>query len=517
MRSKRNQIGLAVFFTLSAALIIPGCSGKENGAAASDPQGAKQMTLKLIRYEHPSQALKQDTPVLKEIAKKTGVKLQVEGVPQSNYNEKKQVLIGTNNIPDLILVDQNDINQYAKTGIFLNISDYLDQAPNLRKRLADNPETKKLLIDGKLYGFPITAQNQLSAGKAPMIRTDLLKKLNLKTPATYDELYQVLKKLKEAYPDTTPWTARGMGSFLDALAFGMGGGYGIYFDPDVKGGSYVYGTSKPAFKETLAYLNKLYSEKLLDPDFAVNTQQKWAEKLSTGKGLFYFDNNTFAVNYNQALQQQNKEAMLDLIPYLSNSQGKIRGFAYPKAGWVSELYAVSSKVKDPAAVVKLYDWLYSDEGMQAANFGVLGETYELAGGKPKMLASILDKYKAAADPARAMLSELGTGYLSLAPHVDETPIIQVSNPDLVRWGEQIDKDPGSKHRAPSLKPPFTEEENEKIKQISSKLSQITADILKFIMGVKPLSEFDAFAKALNDNGATELENIYNAAQARVQK
>jgi putative aldouronate transport system substrate-binding protein len=155
--------------------------------------------------------------------------------------------------------------------------------------------------------------------------------------------------------------------------------------------------------------------------------------------------------------------------------------------------------------------------MQVTNFGVLGETYELTGGKPKMLASILDKYKTAADPARAMLSELGTGYLSLAPHVDETPITQVSNPDLVRWGEQIDKDPGSKYRAPSLKPPFTDEENEKIKQISSKLSQITADILKFIMGVKPLSDFDAFAKALNDNGATELENIYNAAQSRVQK
>ncbi|MDF2814384.1 MAG: transporter substrate-binding protein [Paenibacillus sp.] len=516
MSNKRMRVSLIVSITLIAAL-ISGCTAKTSEGEPSSTESRKEMSLKMIRYEHPSQALKQDTPVLKEIAKKMGVKLQVEGVPQSNYNEKKQVLIGTNNIPDIILIDQNDLNQYAKTGIFLPISDYLDQAPNLKKRLAENPETNKLLIDGKLYGFPITAQNQLSAGKAPMIRTDLLKKHNLKTPTSFEELYQVLKKLKEAYPDSTPWTSRGMGSFLDAVSYGMGGGYGMYFDHDVQGGSYVYGTNKPVFKEVLTYLNKLYSEKLLDPDFSVNTQQKWAEKLSAGKAFFFFDNNTFAVNFNQALQQQNKEAMLDLIPYFTNSQSKVRGFAYPKAGWISELYAISSKVKDPAAVVKFYDWLYSDEGMQVTNFGVLGETYELAGGKPKLLSSVLDKYKTAADPARAMLSELGAGYLSLAPHVDETPIIQVSNPDLVRWGEQIDKDPGSKNRAPSLKPPFTDEENEKIKQINSKLSPITADVVKFIMGSKPLSEFEAFVKALNDNGVPELEKIYNSALGRVKK
>ncbi|WP_313638263.1 extracellular solute-binding protein [Paenibacillus sp.] len=516
MDNKKMKFQLLVFVTLAVAL-FSGCTAKNSEGEPSTMEGQKEMSLKMIRYEHPSQALRQDTLVLKEIAKKMGVKLQVEGIPQSNYIEKKQVLIGTNNIPDIILIDQNDLNQYAKTGVFLNISEYLDQAPNLKKRLEENPETNKLLIDGKLYGFPITSQNQLSAGKAPMIRTDLLKKHNLKTPSTFEELYQVLKKLKEAYPDSTPWTSRGMGSFLDAVALGMGGGYGIYFDYDVKDGSYVYGTSKPSFKEVLTYLNKLYSEKLLDPDFSVNTQQKWAEKLTAGKAFFYFDNNTFAVNYNQALQQQDKAAKLELIPYLSNSQGKVRGFAYPKSGWISELYAISSKVKEPAAVVKFYDWLYSDEGIQIANFGVLGETYELVDGKPKILSSVLDKYKTAADPARALLSELGAGYLSLAPHVDETPIVQVSNPDLVRWGEQIDKDPGSKNRAPSLKPPFTDDENEKIKQINSKLSPITADVVKFIMGSKPLSEFDAFAKALNDNGVPELETIYNSALGRVKK
>jgi putative aldouronate transport system substrate-binding protein len=42
----------------------------------------------------------------------------------------------------------------------------------------------------------------------------------------------------------------------------------------------------------LAYFNKLYSEKLIDPDYAVNTPQTWQEKLSSGESLFYLDNNS---------------------------------------------------------------------------------------------------------------------------------------------------------------------------------------------------------------------------------
>ncbi|MDF2659414.1 MAG: transporter substrate-binding protein [Paenibacillus sp.] len=510
---KRFTLSLCIALGMLAA---GGCLSKGAGSddEPSRPDGGRhrqESTLKLVRYEHPGQAVRTDTPVLREIYNRTGIRLQVEGVPQSNYKEKKQVLLGTNHVPDVILVEQGDIRQFAKTGIFLNISDYMEYAPHFRSMLDRYPEIKKLQIDGNLYGFPIIEQHAMTVSKAPMIRTDLLAKLNMPIPATFDDLYAVLKKLKEAYPDSTPWTSRGMG-FLDAFAFGMGAGYGIYFDPDIGGGTYVYGNNKPEFKEVLAYLNRLYEEELIDPDFSVNTLQKWTEKLSSGKSFFYYDNNLFAANFNLVLQKNQPGAKLDLVPFMQNRKGKTRGYVFAE-GWLTESYAISSKVKDPIAAVRFYDWLYSPEGTEVSNFGIAGETYELAGGEPRMLDSVIRNYKSAADPARAMQAETGTGYLALSPNVDSRPFMQVSDSAIVEWGERLENDPGF-YRIPGVNPSFTDEENEKIKQIMSKLSPINGDVVKFIMGVRPLEEFDMFADALSRAGASELEYLYNAALAR---
>lgn len=515
---RKPKAGIAALCIGLVALTAAGCIGSSGNRSAKDPDEStgrsSGLTIKLMRFEHPGQAVRTNTPVLREIYAKTGTRLLVEGIPQSNYKEKKKVLFGTNNIPDVILVEQNDIQQYANSGIFLNLTDYMEYMPHFRNMIEQYPEIRKLFIDGKLYGFPITDQHTLTVAKAPMLRTDLLAKLNIPIPKTFDELYAVLKKLKETHPDSIPWTSRGLG-FIDAFAFGMGSGYGIYFDPDIGSGQYVYGNNKAEFKEVLVYLNRLYEEKLLDPDFSVNSLQKWSETIGAGKSFFYYDNNTYAASFNLALQKIEPGAKLDLVPYLKNGKGKARGFVYAK-GWLTDNYAISSKVKDPVAVVKFYDWLYSPEGTEVANFGKLGETYELVNGEPRMLESLLARYGAAADPTRTMQSEMGTGYLALAPNVDSRPLTQGSDAVLTEWAARLERDPAF-YRIPGVAPAFTEEENEQIKQILSRLGPVNDDVIRFIMGSRPLDEFAQFAEALTENGAPELERLYNAALERVGK
>jgi len=104
------------------------------------------------------------------------------------------------------------LKEFAKTGMFLAVSDYMDQIPNFSKYVQENPEIKRLYIDGKLYRFPVGVQNHVQLTQAPVIRTDILQKLNLAVPTTFDELYAVLKKMKEAYPDSYPFSSRGIGN-----------------------------------------------------------------------------------------------------------------------------------------------------------------------------------------------------------------------------------------------------------------------------------------------------------------
>ena len=67
-------------------------------------------------------------------------------------------------------------------------------------------------------------------------------------------------------------------------------------------------------------------------------------------------------------------------------------------------------------------------------------------------------------------------------------------------------------------PPFTPEENRRIAAIRGHLDTLNEEsVIRFINGETPLTRanFDSFREQLIEAGARELEDIYNAAEARV--
>ncbi|MDF2650258.1 MAG: extracellular solute-binding protein [Paenibacillus sp.] len=511
--------------------LLAGCSNlyKPNVTASKvSVVPAKQITLSWMRYEHSSQALDVNSIIVQEIQKRKNVKLELRSVPQSNYEDKKKTLIATNSIPDVIMVNQNDLSNYADSSIFLDLTPYLDKMPNFQKLIGQKPEINKTKVDGKLYGFPLVTKWSMQSGQLPMIRTDLLTKLNLKTPTTYDELYQVLKKLKDAYPASYPFTSRaangktGTENLINPIAFGFGSGYTnitgtkIYFEQATK--QYKFGPYSPEFKDAITYLHKLYKEKLLDPDYSVATSQTWVEKLSTGKSFFYQDNNGFGVNFNKALQAKEPDAKFELLPVMASLKGVKRNNVY-QLDHLGEMYAISSKVKNPEEVIKIIDWMYGDEGTNLTSFGIENVDYTLAGGEYKISDATKAKFKDKQDPFRAMQSALGTGYLGLALNSDDHPLIPSSAPELIKWSEKAIKDlaDGINFREVN-DPPFNKEEREKLKQLRTQLdAHLTLNMDRFIINDGALNDWDSFIIKCKEKGASEIETIYNTALARVNK
>lgn len=503
----------------------PSPTGKETteaGTGATAGQGgiAKEpRTVTVMRGDSPIQPIVRDAPALQELFKKTNIRINMEGVPNSDYDAKKNTLIATNNLPEVLYVGKNDITTYANTGVFLNLSDYIDQyAPNFKKRVEGDPEANKLKIDGKFYGFPIMARKSAAAnvGNFPMIRQDVLQELGLAAPKNFEELYETLKAFKKAYPDSYPWTMRNGSQYnLRFLAYAFGGGFTIYYEP--KQDQYVYGPTRPEFQEAVKYLNRLYAEKLLDPNFTNLTVQQWQQNLSSGKSLFFYDNYTFAVNFNAALQQKNAKAKFEMLPVLADKNGGKRNYMDNPSSF--NAYVISSKAKNPEELVKLFDWMYSDEGADVTNFGVLGTHYTKTGDKVTIPANILDPYKDKQDPYRAMQSALGTGLLAFSVYTDDTPMLTISAPELKTWSDQVKKQKEQKEVIEKpLDPPFTDKERDQLKQLNTKVDTIvTQNIDKFILGTRPIAELDAFAKEVAASGATEIERIYNEAWSRMNK
>lgn len=496
--------------------------------AASTAVSAQPLSLTWMRYEHASQAIVSNSKAVQEISKRKNVKLNLQSVPQSNYDDKKKTLIATNTLPDVMLVKQDDIQNFADTGAFLDLTPYLDKMPNLKKVISQQPEINKNKIDGKLYGFPLVANWQGVGGQLSMIRMDVLDKLGLKKPTTYDELYQVMKKMKEANPDSYPFTARaangltGTENLINPISFAFGSGYTtfngtkVYYEPKDK--QYKFGPAMPEFKSAITWLNKLYKEKLLDPDYATATSQIWQEKLNSGKSFYFQDNNGFASTFNINLQKKDPNAKFDMLDTMTSPSGAKRNLIYA-LGHLSESYVINAKVKNPEQVVQFMDWFYSQEGIEVTNFGNKGEDFTGENGDYKLTDAVVNKYKDRQPSAiYALQSEYGTGYLGLAINNDDHAGLPFNSKEWVEWNTKASKALAAGENVQFVNdPPFTKEEREKLKQIRTQLdAHLAQNMDKFIVTDGALGDWDNFVKQLKAKGADDIVKIYNDALARVK-
>lgn len=497
-------------------------SAAATDAAATAPADSaritdQDVTLRLVRSDNAAQPMKTDSLVIQEIYKRTGVKLAIEAIPGSDWTQKTQTMIATNSMPD-ILYDTYNVADFASTGVFVAISDHFDIMPNVKALIEGNADLKKLYIEDKLYYVPVMGRYVYRYGRSPMIRQDLLAETGLSAPKTFDDLYAVLKAIKEKHADIYPYANRnGTSNLFVCMAYPLGSGYGgdgIYFDPDVDGGKYLYGPAHAEFTTVLSFFANLYKDGLLDPDYAVATGAQWQEKLGSGRSAFFYDNPTFAVNFNNALASTNASAMFTTMDIPANASGQTRGQYYMK----NDLGAttVGSKSENIEVALKFLDYLYSEDGCDLTNFGVEGQQYDKVDGGFKIKADVVAKYKDQTDPLRAFYGDIGAAKLGLARYIDERAEADFYAPEIMAWYDTWGKWDYMDEMV--IDPPFTAAETEQLKELKTKVKTILdAELDKFIMGTRPVSEFAAVQQQIIDAGATTIEEIYNTANARVGK
>ena len=176
--------------------------------------------IRIMRDENPNQPIKLDTIKLQTIEELLNVRLIVEAPPKASYSDKKSVLIATDDMPDIMYVDFADVRSYARDDMFVNLSEYKDQMPNLFGLLEGNEALSMYTIDGSFYSAPtLYRANPDAARSGPLVnfRMDLLEKYGLAVPTTWDELYEVMLAIKEKEPDLIGMTNRKSGNTTATL------------------------------------------------------------------------------------------------------------------------------------------------------------------------------------------------------------------------------------------------------------------------------------------------------------
>lgn len=318
----------------------------------------------------------EDNTVLREIEKRTNTKLVYEAPPIKNYVDRLNIIMASNDLPDVIYNWSLDANyeKWSQEGLFIALDDIYTKYPNLTKNITpDQWAVTKVLATGKMHAIP---RPHLNIYQGFALRTDWLKTVGKEVPKTTAEFLDVAKAMTNGDPDKNG-KADTFGFSIDDTAsqgviiqsfimnaFDLPWTVGV---PDPVDGQHKILPRMTNFIPYLDYLKSLYTEKALDPEFFLNKIYGHFDKMNMGRIGIVTSHQT---NPFRALEPVTDN--LTWVSPLPNSKGQRFSYQTP-ATWGA--WAITKSAKNVAGVMDFMNWAFSDEGILFVGLGTEGKHY----------------------------------------------------------------------------------------------------------------------------------------------
>ncbi|MEV5321984.1 extracellular solute-binding protein [Streptomyces sp. NPDC052687] len=541
--SRRQVLAAAGFAGLAAAT---GCGGGDDGGdgkdlsrkkdgamkdyRAGEPfKAAKPLTFDVLHNNNPVYPLKDDWLFWEELTRRTGVTLNPIAVPLADYEKKRSVLIGSGDAPFLIPKTYHPSETaFVSSGAILPVSDYVHLMPHFQAAVRKwrlQPELDSIRqSDGRFYLLP-GLHEKVRSGYSLALRTDVLDRLGLTAPTTWDEVREVLTAIRGEYPDrypfsdrwstNTPYPAAALFSYL-GQAYGVRAGWtytNISWDTDAR--AFVFTGATDAFRQMIEFVRGLVAEKLIDPESFTQTDDEAVQKL-LGEKTFAISANPqeLVQNYRYNLSKQVKGARIEMVPVPLGPAGPVvLGGARLENGVMISSEALKSD--HFVALLQFTDWLwYSDEGQRFARWGVEGVTYTRSGGRyrPKDGISLMGSDP---DAPKDLQKDYGFSNGVFAYGGSWELVSSTFGPDEQRFQDamsrrrQLPVDPAHPLRA-------TEQEQAQLWETPLR-DHVTQNTLKFVLGKRPLSEWGDYVGELKAKNMDRLVDLHNQARERFEK
>ncbi|MFH8655348.1 ABC transporter substrate-binding protein [Streptomyces afghaniensis] len=509
-------------------------SKKRNGAMKEYRVGqqfkaTKPLSFSLLHNNNPVYPMKSGWLFWKELSRRTGVTFEPVAVPLVDYEKKRSVLIGSGDAPFLIPKTYHPSEvAFVSSGAILPVSDYVHLMPNFRdkvRRWKLQPEIDSIRqSDGKFYLLP-GLHEKARSGYSLALRTDVLDRLGLNLPTTWDEVYEVFKAIREEYPDrypfsdrwskNTPYPAAALFSYL-GQAYGVRAGWTHNpIDWDANAGKFVFTGATDAYRQMIEFVRKLVAEKLVDPESFTQTDDEAAQKLLGEKSFAISANPQVLVQeYRFNLEKQVKGAKIEMIPVPLGPAGPVvlGGVRLENGVMISSKALKSDSF---VAMMQFVDWLwYSDEGQRFARWGVEGVTYTRSGSRyqPKQGISLMGS---APDAPKDMQKDFGFYNGVFAYGGSWELVSSMFSPDEKKFQDAMS---GRQQTPIAPAHPLQSFEQEQATLWDTPLKDtVIQNTLQFVLGKRPLSEWNAYLAELKSKNMQQLVDLHNKAYERFKK
>lgn len=231
-------------------------------------------------------------------------------------NEEALALEMSDTNYDLISLKPAMYQTMLAQGMLKNIAPLLEQYPDLKAAIAEVGWTYCTGSDGGIYGVPrITDPVHVTAMG---YRSDIFEQYGYTAPNTIDELYDLMVAIKN---DTGLIPMTGSGSIVPVIASAFGITSSPWMVDEETQSIYSY-LRAPGMKEYLAWMNKAYSEGLIDVDWPINTSTNITEKMGTGKAVMSTAKHSATLPWLTALREGGvADANIDTFVELEDADG----------------------------------------------------------------------------------------------------------------------------------------------------------------------------------------------------
>jgi putative aldouronate transport system substrate-binding protein len=518
------------------------------GSNASTSDKSEPVKITLMTVESDTQWNLKDTPNFKKIQEIFLEKFNVQYELETALSKEYETTITTRfasgeQLPDIInhRFASDKLLDLYENGLIIKLNDLVDNyAPEVKKIFAIRPYLVVANGDreGNILRIPAqyieNPQHRISVFH---IRNDWLEKVGmsreqLKTP---DDLYRALKAFQEkdvnenGRPDEI-LTGFGNNTFnlVIGSAFGIkymvGAADSWYFDSNDK----VYNTFlTPETKEYVTYMNKLYTEKILDEEYINQTSEQYNEKLYNNRVSSRVGAWWDSVLSSIAVKDKGFDVeYIPLMPFVSSNNNP---FVYLKDLPGYGGYMITKDCKHPELAMKTIDWGYSVEGTIQNYYGESslegGDYYRKA--TPLEGLTLPEYQMEYTEKGQAAQNEEPLLWAKMGWNLEFTTKVLLGNADAVaqefyqafgvdKCGLGADvqynlkglKDAEFTYGIPAIN--FvspTSEQARKWEDFSDLWIYMDEQISKFITGVEPISNWDSFVAQCEKMGIKEATEI----------
>lgn len=262
----------------------------------------EDLTLKIMLAIRDGDTIKapEELAAVQDLEALTGVNIEWEVIKASDWSMKTNLMFASGEMPDIIIAvngqGQIDYEEYGVSQeLVIPLDDYITEElmPNYYSRIQaeeSDPTISLVASDGKTYSIGYLVGQYICEEGHYFINRDWMNELGLEDPTTIEELTEVLRKFKEAYPDYVPYEmGLDAGAYYDLKyvlpMFGIpNSDKWLYIDEDKK---VQFAPVQQGFRDCVEWLSECYAEGLLDPECLSQDGNTLQTKLSEGNVGFF--------------------------------------------------------------------------------------------------------------------------------------------------------------------------------------------------------------------------------------